>query len=134
MTLFDMPSREICVVRRSRTNTPLQALALMNEVTYVEASRKFAERMMEQGSDPASQLKWGFHRATSREPDVDELEILVDGYERRLTRYRERPEEAAKLLGAGEAPVMEGVDPVVLAALTTAASVILNLDEVVTKG
>ena len=134
MTLFDMPSREICVVRRSRTNTPLQALALMNEVTYVEAARKFAERMMDHGSTSEEMLRWGFRLATARMPEPAELEILVKGYGRRLEYYRANPEEAAGLLKSGEAPVRDGLDVAELAALATAASVILNLDEVVTKG
>ncbi|MCH7226529.1 DUF1553 domain-containing protein [Haloferula sp. A504] len=133
MTLFDMPSREVCVVKRSRSNTPLQALALMNDVTYVEASRKFAERMMKHGADLEERLTWGWRCATSREPDPQELVVLIQGHGRRLEGYRANPDEAKALLQAGEAPVMEGVDPVELAALTTTASIILNLDEVITK-
>ncbi|MEM1085323.1 MAG: PSD1 and planctomycete cytochrome C domain-containing protein [Verrucomicrobiota bacterium] len=134
MTLFDMPSREVCTVRRARTNTPLQALALMNEVTYVEASRKFAERMMTQGETPEQWLSWGWRRATSREATGDEMKVLLAGFERRLKVYEADPAAAAELLKAGESPTAENLDPVKLAALTTAASVILNLDEVVTKG
>jgi hypothetical protein len=133
MTLFDMPSREICTVRRPRTNTPLQALALMNDVTYVEASRKFAERMMTQGSTPAEWLAWGWRQATARPPEKAELDILTAGYQRRLDHYRSAPEAAAKLLKTGESPVPKDADPAVLAALSVTASLILNLDEVITR-
>ncbi|BCX48136.1 chromosome segregation protein [Haloferula helveola] len=134
MTLFDMPSREVCVVRRSRSNTPLQALALMNDVTYLEASRRFAERMMEHGDTPEVRLAWGWKCATARQPDPEEVKVLVSGFERRLEFYRQNPEEANALLQTGEAPVSDGHDPAELAAMATAASVILNLDEVITKG
>jgi hypothetical protein len=133
MTLFDMPSREVCTVRRPRTNTPLQALVLMNDVTYVEASRKFAERMMAHGDTPEAWLRWGWKCATARDAEAAEIEVLVAGYQRRREFYQADPEEAAKLLGAGEAPAAAGHDPATLAALATTASVILNLDETVTK-
>ncbi len=133
MTLFDMPSREICTVRRPRTNTPLQALALMNDVTYVEASRKFAERMMAHGSTPAEWLAWGWRQATARKAQPAELDVLTRGYERRLAHYRSAPEAAAKLLKTGESPVSKDADPASLAALAVTASVILNLDEVITR-
>jgi hypothetical protein len=134
MTLFDMPSREICTVKRSRTNTPLQALALLNDVTYVEASRKFAERMMAQGgSEARAQIAFGFRCATAREPSSGELAVLSSGYERRRQHFEARPEEAGKLLAQGESKASAELDPVALAAMTTVASVILNLDETITK-
>ena len=105
----------------------------MNDVTYVEASRKFAERMSEHGGSPEEWLRWGWKCATAREPEAAELEVLVAGYERRLAFYQEHPGEAAKLLEAGESPVGLSHHPATLAALTTTASVLLNLDEVVTK-
>ena len=133
MVLFDMPSREVCTVRRSRTNTPLQALALMNSVTYVEASKKFAERIMTGGSTPAERIAWGFRRATLRKANQAELDILLRGYERRLAVYRKTPERAADLLKQGESKVSDDYDKVELAAMTTVASIILNLDEIINK-
>ena len=133
MLLFDMPSREVCTVQRARTNTPLQALALMNEVTYVEAAKKFAERMVGKGSEPRERISWGFRRATQRVPEKEELRILLSGYRRRLERFRAAPEGATRLLQRGEAKVSGELDPAELAAMMTVASVILNLDEVINK-
>ena len=133
MLLFDMPSREVCTVQRARTNTPLQALALMNEVTYVEAARKFAELIMAQGKDPGERISWGFRRATQRTAEEDELEILLAGYRRRLVRYKAEPQNAAALLARGESKVSGDYDRAELAAMATVASILLNLDEVINK-
>ena len=133
MLLFDMPSREVCTVERARTNTPLQALALLNEVTYVEAAKKFAERIMGRGKDPGESIAWAFRLATQRAPAREELGILVKGYSRRLLRYRAEPKNAAALLSRGETKVSGDYDPAELAAMTTVASVLLNLDEVINK-
>ena len=133
MLLFDAPSREVCTVKRVQTNTPLQALALMNEVTYIEASRKFAERMMANGNTMEERITWAFHAATSRQPKRGELELLTDGYERRLARFHEQPKAAEQLLGEGESPLDESLCQAEVAALTTVANVILNLDELINK-
>ena len=133
MLLFDAPSREVCTVRRSSTNTPLQALALMNEVTYVEASKKFAEKIMNYSTDSRGRIEWAFRSATSRAPEKDELEILVNGYERRLAMFNANPDSAKKLLGQGESFVNPAFNKVELAALVTVANVILNLDELINK-
>ena len=120
-------------MQRARTNTPLQALALMNEVTYVEAAKKFAERMMGQGASVGERIAWGFRSATQRVPDGEELRVLLAGYGRRLERFKESPDSAAELLGRWEAKVSEKLNPVELAAMTTVAGVLLNLDEVINK-
>ncbi|HCQ32655.1 MAG TPA: hypothetical protein DIV54_04080 [Verrucomicrobiales bacterium] len=133
MLLFDMPSREMCTVKRTLTNTPLQALALMNEVTYVEAAKKFAERMMTKGGTPAERIAWGFRCATSRVADEAELEILVKGYERRLEHYRKNGKAAADLLDQGESKIAGYLPKSEMAALATVANVILNLDEVINR-
>ena len=133
MLLFDMPSREMCTVKRTLTNTPLQALALMNEVTYVEAAKKFAERMMTKGGTPAERIAWGFRCATSRVADEEELGILVRGYERRLEHYQKNGKAAEDLLGQGESKVAGYLPKPEVAALTTVANVILNLDEVINR-
>jgi hypothetical protein len=134
MTLFDMPGREICVVKRSRTNTPLQALALMNDVTYVEASRAFAERMItEGGTDLRDRLAFGFKVATARDATEAELVTLGRGYQRRIKRFKSDPDAATQLINQGDSKPDPGLDPAELAALTTVASVILNLDETITK-
>ena len=134
MTLFDMPSREMCTVKRARTNTPLQALALLNEVTYVEASRKLAEDMINHGGRTlAEKIAHGFRKATSRHPSAEELATLTKGFQRRLKRYQSDPEAARKLTALGETKPAPSFDPIQLAAMTTAASVLLNLDETITK-
>ena len=133
MLLFDTPSREVCVVKRSQTNTPLQALALMNEVTYVEAAKKFAERMMANGATPDEQITWGFRCAVARVPKPSELVVLISGYERRLAKFVATPKNATLLLGQGETKVSQAFDQSQLAAMTTVANVILNLDELINK-
>ncbi len=134
MVTLDASSREACVVQRSRTNTPLQALALMNDVTFVEAARVFAQRMMtECGDDPAQQITQAFVMATARQPRPEELTILRRSYNRNLSLYERDPEAAQLLIHSGEFAVDEDLNPAKLAALTTITSLILNLDEVVTK-
>ena len=134
MTLFDAPGREICVVRRSRTNTPLQALALLNDETYVEASRKLAEKMiLEGGNSVEDRIAYAFRRATAREPQSHEVNVLKTGLEQRLVRYRQDVKSAKALVAIGDSKSPPTLDPSELAAYTTTASVILNLDETITK-
>jgi hypothetical protein len=134
MLLFDSPTREICTVKRSRTNTPLQALALLNESTYVEAARVLAQRMLaEGGTTPEERIAWAFRRATSRVATPGELKVLTAGLAKRLDRYKQSPDEAQKLLAVGEAKPDPRFDPIELAAYATTANVLLNLDEVVTR-
>lgn len=134
MLLFDAPTRETCTVKRSRTNTPLQALALLNEVTFVEAARKLGERMLaEGGAQPNERLAWGFRRATGRRATDAELAVLLEGYQADLQHYRTHPEAARQLIATGASPAPASVDPVELAAATLTANILLNLDEVVTR-
>ncbi len=134
MMTFDAAGREACTVRRARTNTPLQALTLMNDVTYVEAARVLAQRVMrEAGPTPEARLTLAFRLATARPPRPAELRVLVGNFEGHLAQYRADRDAALKLLGAGEAPRDERLDPGELAAYTATANLILNLDEVVTK-
>jgi hypothetical protein len=134
MTTFDAPLRETCVVRQTRTNTPLQALALLNDVPYVEAARFLAQRAMrEGGSTPATRLTWAFRLAMAREPRPAELRVLVEGFDSHLDRYRKDRSAAERLLAIGEKPADCRLDPAELAAYAGVCSLILNLDEVVTK-
>ena len=134
MLLFDAPSREVCTVKRSRTNTPLQALSLLNEITYVEAARKLAERMLtEGGSTPAERLTRGFQFATSRRPTTDELKILTEGLAADLSRLQQDRDAATKLITFGDSKPPANLDPAELAAYTLTANILLNLDEVVTR-
>ncbi len=135
LTAFDAPSREACVVRRSRTNTPMQALVLMNDTQYVEAARHLAERMTRQGgATPAERITFAFRLATARRPTAEELRIFERLYRQERAVYRASADAAARLLRVGDSSRDERLDPGELAAWTTVASVILNLDETVTKG
>ena len=134
MMTFDSSDRETCVVRETRTNTPLQALNLMNDVTYIEASRLFAGRMMKEGgATPEERLSYGFRLATAREPAEDEREILLRSFHRYSDRYQTNPGDAAEYLSTGEHPRDETLEPADLAAYAALASLILNLDETITK-
>ncbi|HEX5271069.1 MAG TPA: DUF1553 domain-containing protein, partial [Gemmataceae bacterium] len=134
LVTFDAAGRETCVVRQTRTNTPLQALNLMNDITFVEAARVLARRAMrEGGTTPQGRVTMAFRLATARPPRPAELSVLLDGYRQQLADYRRDEAAARKLTRIGEAPRDEKLDVCELAAYTTVASVILNLDEVLTK-
>jgi len=134
MLLFDSPNREICTVKRSRSNTPTQALALLNEVTYVEAARKLAEgMMMEGGSTPADRVDWAFRRVVGHAPDGFEREALTKRLMARLERMRGESEKASQLVSVGESKASEQLKAEELAAYTVTANVLLNLDETVTR-
>ncbi len=134
LSVFDAPDREKCIVRRSRTNTPLQALVLMNDPTYVEASRMLARRMLsEGGQDGASRVRVGYQRAVARPPSERESRLLQDLAESQRKKFRERPELASELLRVGASPRDEGIPDHALAAWTIVASSILNLDETISK-
>ncbi len=134
LATFDAPDREKCTARRSQTNTPLQALVLLNDPTYVEASRALAQRViLEGGRDPKSRLGLAFRLATSRAPTAQELGVLRALLDRRLKAFRQDRQSAIKLLSVGESPRDRRVDAVELAAYTTVASVIFNLDETISK-
>jgi hypothetical protein len=135
MLLFDAPTREYCVVRRPRTNTPLQALALLNDPQIIEASRGLARRMLTEGGDSVeARLAHGFRLATSRKPTRAELRILRGVLDAQLTDFRANPDSAKQLLEVGDFRARASLDPAELAAWSTIASMILNLDETVTRG
>ena len=120
---FDAPDRETCTVRRARTNTPLQALVLLNDPTYVEAARTLAERLMtEGGADPAARITLAFRLATARKPRAPELSLLQRLFEEQWSSYRAEPAAALKLLHVGESPRNERLDVPELAAWTVIAS------------
>jgi hypothetical protein len=133
MTTFDAPDRETCTVRRSRTNTPLQALVLMNDPTYVEAARKLSERMIRHAPTPEDRLRFAFRLATARFPSERELSVLTNMLERQRHKYQHDRAAAQQLLGVGEAATDDSLAKEEIAAYAIVASVILNLDEVVTK-
>jgi hypothetical protein len=132
---FDAPSREECTVRRGRTNTPLQALVLMNDVQYVEASRHLAARIIHRGgSTPKDRIVYAFRLATSRVPTADELAILLRLYDAQRAAFANNLDAAEHLIRVGDSPPDNTIDARELAAWSLVANVILNLDETVTKG
>ena len=134
MLNFDSATRETCTVRTERTNTPLQALNLMNDVTFVEASRKFGERMYLEGGDtPEDRLAYGFEMANARPPSTRESEILTQAFAKQSKSFKDDPKAAKNLLAEGESPVHRRAKQTELAAYAMTAGLILNLDETVTK-
>jgi hypothetical protein len=134
MIAFDAPGRETCIVRETRTNTPLQALDVLNDVTYVEAARAFAERTMRDlGSTPEMRLAAAFQAATARRPRPEELAVLIAGFHDQLARFRRDPRAATELVRTGESTVDPHLDPCELAAYTATCQLILNLDETISK-
>jgi hypothetical protein len=153
MMIFDGAGREMCVVRSARTNTPLQALNLLNDTAYVEAAGALAGLMMRDGgSTPAERIDFGFRRVLGRRPNADEQRVLIAGYERRLKEFQSDPKAARALLAHGTSGTTDEKDggqsakrtanaksesaayaPAELAAYATVANVLLNLDEFVTR-
>lgn len=134
MLLFDAPFRETCALRRSRSNTPLQALNLMNDPTYVEAARFLAQRMIKEGGTSIeSRLTHGFRLLLGRNPSLQELQVLTAAVERSIKDFTNDPEAAKQLLTIGEAKSDEKLNPAELATYTTLASTLINLDETITK-
>ena len=134
MITFDAPDREKCLARRTLTNTPLQALVLLNDPAFVEAARGLAQRTIAAtGSNPDNRIRYAFRLATDREPETREIKVLRQEFDEELRHYKQDQEDAAKLLGVGESPVATKVSKPELAAWTTVASMILNLDETITK-
>ena len=127
MAVFDAADREACWVRRKTTNTPLQALTLMNEVTFVECARKMAERVLRQSDEPP--LQFAFRLVTSRSPEASELAVLEQAWQDFQAHYDASPSEAQFLLSVGESDADAEIDPVSLAAMTAVCNLLLNLDE-----
>jgi hypothetical protein len=133
MLFFGTPFREVCTIQRPRSNTPLQALNLMNDPTYVEASRFLAVRMMENSADAPQRLAYGFRAALARTPRPAEMTILERAHQRALADFRADPEAAKALLAVGTKPADPKYDSAELAAFTSVASTILCMDETITK-
>ncbi len=132
---FDAPEREFCTARRSRTNTPLQALLVMNGPQFVEAARKLGEKMMREGGATLDErVVFGFRLVTARRPTRDELAVLRSVFRENEKRYRESPRKAVKLLTVGETPYDPALDRAELAAFGEVARLMLNLSEAITKG
>jgi hypothetical protein len=134
MMTFDSPNREQCAVFENRTNSPVQALNLMNDVTFVEAARKLAERMILQGgAKPDDRIAYGYSLVLARRPDTHRAQVLARTLDRFLAEFRGDPASATAYLATGDSPVSPGLDRPELAAYATIASLILNMDEAITK-
>jgi len=134
LATFDAPSRENCTVRRPRTNTPLQALALMNDKQYVEAARKLGARMMKEGgTTPQERLIYGFRLTTARTPTAKEMNVLQRTLQKQLQTFATDKAGADKLLAYGDSPKIMDLDPSEHAAWTMVANLLINLDETITK-
>ena len=134
MMMFDASTRETCIVRTGRTNTPLQALNLMNDVTYIEAARRLAERMItDGGTTPEERLVYGYRAATAHRPQPEAQAVLLDGFQYHMNHYQNDRVAALDLISMGESPRDETLDVVELASYTMTASLILNLDGTITK-
>jgi hypothetical protein len=133
MQLLDAPTRETCVLRRQRTNTPLQALALLNDVQFVEAARGLAARMVRAGTSDRERLEWGFKLVTARLPTADEVAEILPLLAAERAAFRAAPARAGALIKVGQSPVPVDLEPVELAAWTVVSNLLLNLDEVLSR-
>ena len=134
MITFDAPSREIFCMRRERTNTPMQALLMMNDPQFVEAARHLGVRLMSEGGKTAAQrLAWGFRLVLTRKPNPREAATLEKTLGQLLAKFKADPEAAKQLLSVGDSEVNTQLDPGEQAAYAMIASLLLNLDETVTK-
>jgi hypothetical protein len=133
LLVFDAPSREECTAERPRSNTPLQSLVLLNDPSYVEAARAFAELVLRAEGDDSRKLDLAFRRALSRPITPEESELLTKLLQSQIDHYRQHPEAAKELLTTGARPSATDIDPVVLAGWTTVARAILNLHEVISR-
>ncbi|QDT41393.1 Planctomycete cytochrome C [Gimesia alba] len=134
MSTFDAPSREACTMRRERTNTPLQALLLLNDPQYLEAARAFGQRMMKEGGKtPEERIRFAYLLATGKPIAAEDLKLALNTYQDMLKHYQSDTKAATDLLAVGESKPDASLNPQELAAWTMIGNLILNLDEVLTK-
>jgi hypothetical protein len=130
---FDAPTREECTIARTTSNTPLQALVLLNDPIYVEAARVFAANAMKHGKSVAARLDWAMERALDRPPTKQERAVLEDLYKKTLAEFRQAPADASAFVHTGEAPVPETLPAAEFAAMANVTRAILNLHEMITR-
>ena len=134
MMAFDAPSRQECTAERASSNTPMQALTLLNDPSYVETARVFASRIIQEGGESVvERINWAYQWTLSRSPAPKELEIVTNLYEKHQAEYTTHVDAADALVATGEAPMLEGIEPAELAAWTSVARVILNLHETIMR-
>jgi len=134
MTLFDAPTREKCVIARSRTNTPLQALVTLNDPQFLEAARALAQRALQQQGSIQEQIIYAYRLTTGVTPKASVVALLVAAYEEELAVFQKDPERAKKIISVGDSPRDEKLDAAQHAALSIVAGILLNLDETLTRG
>jgi len=133
MAAFDAPNRETCVVERPTTNTPLQALVLLNDVQFVEAARAFAERIIQHAEDDEQRMQWACVECLARPPSGEERAVLMRCLARERARYATDQQSTSELLSNGESPRNENLAPTEHAAWTQVAMLLLNLSETITR-
>ncbi len=134
LNTFDAPDREFCTVQRARTNTPLQALVLLNDPTYVEAARALASTIVSgSGNGDDARIREAFRRVTGRLPKPEEATVLLTSLRSELQRFRADPDAAREFLAVGDSPLPADVDSAELAAWTFVCSMLWNLDETITQ-
>ena len=133
MTTFDAPTREVCTVRRPRSNTPLQALVTLNDPVYVEAAQGLARRIVTRSGTTESQVEWAFRTALVRAPSEAERDRLVSLYQATKAGFEGEPEQAKEMATVPLGDLGDGADYAELAAWTVVGNVILNLDEIFLK-
>ena len=133
MVTFDAPNREVCTLRRNRSNTPLQALVTLNDPVYFETAQALARLIITEGRTPEEKIKAGFHRVLDRAPAEAEVKPLVTLYQETVATCTAAPERAAALIANADNPPPANLPPGELAAWTTVANVLLNLDETLMK-
>ena len=134
MLAFDAPERQECTAQRARSNTPLQALVLLNDPSFVEAARVFAERIVrEGGQNTEDRIRWAFQHALARDPSSEESSEIIELVDDEQTWYSERPEDARKLMQTGQAPAASEIDLIELASWTAAARALFNTHEFVMR-
>jgi hypothetical protein len=133
MIIFDASNRDQCEVTRSKTNTPLQALVMLNDPTVLEASRVLAVKLLGESSQARDKITKAFRLIVCRKPEPQELQLLNDYYNSELKDLSDHPEKAVKLLNVGEYPLDKQIDKVSAAAMMQAITTIYNLEETITK-
>ena len=134
MKSFDAPAREECTAERPRSNTPLAALVLLNDPSYVEAARVFAERLLSTGEDTdKDRITRAIRQALSREPNAQEIAILTSLMDQQRAHYQANPEAAKELVSVGLTPVTTKVDAVELASLLAVTRAVMNMHEFITR-
>jgi hypothetical protein len=133
MLNFDAAERHFCITKRQKTSTPLQALVVMNDPQFVEASRVLAQQMLKNGKTPDEQISYAFTALTSRKPDPREKQILRELYDEELKDFSHNPKRMKSILAVGEYPVDKALNPAQLAAGTIVASTVMNFDEFLIK-